>query len=136
MMPSQSQSGIVELTVPAKPIGVVFIEDATPARLIILTEASRLIRVGRHNLSDLRLNSPLVAPRHLDFVLTPVNADSDDPETNRGYVCEVMDVGSSNGTTVNGSQLIANTKVRLHGPSVIDVGGVRLCYEPLWSGRT
>ncbi len=92
--------------------------------------------MGRHARSDLRLNSVLVAPGHVEFVVTPVNANSDDPKTSRGYVCEVMDVGSSNGTTVNGSQLIANTKVRLHGASVIDVGGVRLCYEPLWSGRT
>lgn len=69
--------------------------------------------VGRGADSDLRINDPGVSRRHCEFRKSP-----------EGVV--LSDLGSTNGTTVNGRQV---SRTVLHGGERITVGGTTLVFQ-------
>jgi len=74
--------------------------------------------IGRQAGNEIRLNSPMISRRHSQIKVT-------------AKTCQVTDLGSANGTSVNGQVLAANTPKRLGAGDVIEVGPFKLTYEQI-----
>lgn len=71
--------------------------------------------VGRQTGNDLQLDHPLVSRRHATVV-------------NEAGVCQIVDVGSSNGTTVDGQQIEPNTPAPLAPGATVKIGPFEMTY--------
>lgn len=69
--------------------------------------------MGRQPGVDILLEHPLVSRRHAQVVTTPTT-------------CELTDLGSSNGTRLNGRALPANTPTYLHHNDVVEMGPFKI----------
>jgi len=74
--------------------------------------------VGRQAGIDVRLNNPMISRRHLEV---ECNAKA----------CQITDLGSANGSAVNGEKLEANSPRILAPGDVIEAGPFRLAYEQI-----
>lgn len=74
--------------------------------------------IGRQAGNDLRLNHPQVSRRHAQFDCTAVE-------------CQITDLDSANGTTVNGEKLTPNVPVVLAHNAVIKAGPFELSFEQI-----
>ena len=72
--------------------------------------------IGRQAGIDVRLDDRLISRRHVEV------------ECN-AKVCQITDLGSSNGSLINGDRLEANTPRTLTPGDVIELGPFRLAYE-------
>jgi len=90
-----------------------FVEDVDDAYLVDLRSDESLV-LGRSPDADLRVASPRASRRHVEIrAATP------------GHVA--VDLGSTNGTSVNGARLEAER--RLEDGDVIDVAGCFVVYR-------
>jgi pSer/pThr/pTyr-binding forkhead associated (FHA) protein len=97
------------------PVGPLVARDiAVPAEL-------NEIRVGRHNTADLHLPFALVAPRHVRISRAPSRA------AGAGWLVE--DLGSANGTRLDGALLRVGERRPLTPGAELLVGNVRLRFE-------
>lgn len=72
--------------------------------------------IGRQAGNDLRLNLPQVSRRHAQLDCT-------------GSECQITDLGSANGTHVNGVELTPDVPVPLCHNAIIKIGPVKLTFE-------
>lgn len=72
--------------------------------------------IGRQVGSDLQLNLPQVSRRHAQLDCT-------------GSECQITDLGSANGTTVNGEKLTPHVPVLLADTAVVRIGPFELTFE-------
>lgn len=72
--------------------------------------------VGREAGSGLQLAFPQVSRQHARFICTPTQ-------------CQIIDLGSANGTTVNGQKLIKDVPVILANGAIIQMGPCTLVFE-------
>jgi phage tail-like protein len=77
-----------------------------------------ITRIGRQAGNDLVLESPLISRQHATLECTPTT-------------CHVMDLGSANGTLVNGERIPANVPILLSHGMVVDIGSFRITYEQI-----
>lgn len=74
--------------------------------------------IGRQEGNEIHLDSPLVSRRHARITVT---ADA----------CTIMDLGSANGTEVNGERLEANAPVQLSSGAAVRIGPFHLTFEQI-----
>lgn len=72
--------------------------------------------IGRQAGIDVRLNNPMISRRHVEVECS-------------AKVCQITDLGSANGSVVNGERLEANAPQILAPGDVIEMGPFRLIYE-------
>ena len=72
--------------------------------------------IGRQAGIDIRLNNPMISRRHVEVECTEKD-------------CHITDLGSANGSVVNGERLEANSPRALAVGEVIELGPFRLAYE-------
>lgn len=86
-----------------------------PGKIFLLMTDS--ITIGRDPMADISLNDPEVSRQHVRLT-----------QTASGYVLE--DLGSTNGTFINGEQLAADTPTTLVSGQTVSMGsGITLLYE-------
>jgi len=86
------------------------------AETIELAEGKTLI--GREAGIDIRLNHPMISRKHAHIECTATK-------------CQLMDLGSANGTSLNGRALEANTSMDLENGAKIQVGPFELIFEQI-----
>jgi len=74
------------------------------------------ITIGRQAGTEVRLNSPMISRRHAQVECT-------------AKACAIIDLGSANGTVVNGERLEANSPRTLSPGEVIELGPFRAVFE-------
>ncbi|MBC7234270.1 MAG: phage tail protein I [Chloroflexi bacterium] len=74
--------------------------------------------IGRQAGNDLQLDDPQVSRRHAQFDCTLTE-------------CQITDLGSTNGTRVNGERLPPQVPRTLAGGNVVEIGGYRLLLEQI-----
>lgn len=72
--------------------------------------------VGRQAGIDIRLNNPMISRRHIEVECS-------------GKECQITDLGSANGSAVNGEKIEANSPRVLAPGDVIELGPFKLAYE-------
>ena len=72
--------------------------------------------IGRQAGIDVRLDNPMISRRHVEVECT-------------AKACQITDLGSANGSAINGERLEANTPRRLAPGDVVELGPFRLAYE-------
>jgi pSer/pThr/pTyr-binding forkhead associated (FHA) protein len=94
-------------------VAKLIVED--PARTLLLDlQPGESLRVGRSSECDVRITAPRASRRHCAVLAA-------------GDGHEIEDLGSTNGTTLNGA-LFAG-RVRLADGDVVDAAGCRLVYR-------
>ncbi len=81
------------------------------SKMVTLTAGVTVM--GRQPGVDILLEHPLVSRRHAQVTTTPTT-------------CELTDLGSSNGTRLNGRPLPANTPTYLHHNDVVEMGPFKI----------
>jgi pSer/pThr/pTyr-binding forkhead associated (FHA) protein len=97
-------------------------QPGAEALVIALENLRRPVVLGRHDECDLFLNDATLSARHLAFHLAP-----------SGWAVE--DLGSTNGTRINGERLAVGTKAALDVGARVQAGQVLLTFtssEALW----
>lgn len=74
--------------------------------------------IGRQEGNSIRLESGLISRQHANLECTPQG-------------CQLTDLGSANGTLVNGERLTPNVPVILAHGAVIEIGPFKLTYEQI-----
>lgn len=74
--------------------------------------------IGRQAETDLRLNHPLVSRQHARIDCTPAT-------------CQITDLGSANGTSLNGQPLAGNSPATLGAGAKIQIGPFELTFEQI-----
>jgi phage tail-like protein len=74
--------------------------------------------IGRQEGNSIRLESGLISRQHAQLECTPTG-------------CQITDLGSANGTLLNGERLTPNVPVNLAHGAVIEIGPFRLTYEQI-----
>ncbi|MCI0396958.1 MAG: phage tail protein I [Chloroflexi bacterium] len=97
-------------------IGKVTVTGPEIAEELALSQGG--ITIGRQEGNDLRLNHPLVSRQHARLEWTAEG-------------CLIIDLGSANGTTINGERLAANAPIPLDHGTVVEIGPYRLLYEQI-----
>jgi phage tail-like protein len=77
-----------------------------------------ITRIGRQAGNDLVLESNLISRQHATLECTPTG-------------CQIMDMGSANGTRVNGEQIPPNVPVLLAHGALVDIGTFRIAFEQI-----
>ncbi len=80
------------------------------------------ISVGRAKNSDVIIRHPSVSKLHAHFLTPP----GQDPSSDNGYELQVVDLGSSNGTRLNGRDLLEGSPSPVHPGDRIILGEVTL----------
>src|SRR5262249_25406500 len=120
-----------------KPIALLYILAGDRAGMAyFVTEDQRVLTFGRARGTgqylgcDVILPSPSLSKAHYQLTITPIEIT----DTNQhGYTVEIRDVGSSNGTFLNGKRLVPHHDCVLHDRDTIRCGGLHLlfCQLPL-----
>ena len=92
----------------------VTISGPEPTRLVDLQTGTNTI--GRQAGNDIRLDHPRVSRRHAELRCT-------------AEVCQIVDVGSANGTFVNGERLIPEAPLTLNPGDKVTIAPFQLEYE-------
>ncbi|MFZ0545333.1 MAG: phage tail protein I [Candidatus Promineifilaceae bacterium] len=74
--------------------------------------------IGRQEGNEIHLNHPLVSRRHARLTVTAEE-------------CTLMDLGSANGTEINGERLEANAPVQMGSGIVVRIGPFHLTFEQI-----
>jgi phage tail-like protein len=74
--------------------------------------------IGRQEGNALRLDNPLISRQHARLECTPAG-------------CQITDLGSANGTYLNGERLAPNAPTPLVHGAVLEIGPYRLTYEQI-----
>lgn len=88
---------------------------------LLLTEGHRSVTFGRGVHCDVRLGDPIASQSHFRLRITPVQG-----QAARRFDISLLDMGSSNGTFVNGSSVREQT---LEPGDVIQVGGTKIAFH-------
>lgn len=83
--------------------------DLSPGKTIV---------IGRQSGNDVRLNNPIVSRRHAQVECTPAS-------------CQVTDLGSANGTSLDGQPLEANAPAQMKNGSKIEIGPFQIVLEEI-----
>lgn len=81
------------------------------------------VRVGRNPMNDLPLAETYVSEWH-----AAIRFD--------GYTVEFTDLGSTNGTVLDGQKLTAGTPAAVSGPTVFQIGPLSMMIEPAFEGAS
>ncbi len=80
--------------------------------------AANVTTIGRQAGTDVRLNHPLVSRQHAQISCNPQG-------------CQITDLGSANGTSLNGKPLQADTPTPLETGMKIQIGAFELLFEQI-----
>ena len=116
-----------EVRFPADPIAALVGQSGSNAgSWIFLTEQSRKVIFGRQ--ADVSFNDAQVSKKQFTIIVNLVdNAES----KQRNYRVELVDMGSTNGTYVDGVRLEAFRPVVLNDGAMIQAGGSRFLFKAL-----
>lgn len=116
-----------EVRFPANPIAALVVQSGpTAGSWIFLTEQSRKVIFGRQ--ADVSFNDARMSKKQFTIVVNLVdNAES----KQRNHRVELVDMGSTNGTFIDGVQLEAFRPVVLHDGAMIQAGGSRFLFKTL-----
>jgi len=121
----ESGSNIAQVLLNSSPIGLLQITSGDKQGVcIVLTENIRKITIGRAG--DVVIKDERISNRHCVIRITPSENES---KNERDYTYELWDLGSSNGTFLNGKR-IRNAEELKNG-DLIQLGGTRLLLH-LW----
>ena len=121
------QPGMPSVLLRARPLGLLYMASGPmPGTCYLLTEEHRSLTVGRSSHCDITIPHPLLSRTHFRITLTPIALEG---RSRRGYRVEIQDLGSPNGTFVNGTQI--RHTVPLHDADTIEVGGLSLTFHQI-----
>jgi hypothetical protein len=119
-------SNVPAISFPARPIGMLYVTSGKDVgSCYFMTEAHRMISVGRHTSCDVRLSDTLVSPKHLKISIRPISSDSGHY---RDYSITLSDWQSRNGTFVSGREANGDP-FPLKTGDVIQLGSVSIVFH-------
>lgn len=110
---------------PTQPIGLLRVESGfDTGRVFVITDACRQISIGRLPENSVSMPVPHLSARHLRIDIRPVQGTS-----GRGFDFLVCDLGSSNGTFLNGRGLRPDSPATLASGDVLEFGPLKMRFQ-------